>query len=169
MATTKLKKEDIVEVVNLVEDFVAKVLCPKIDAAGGAETTRELYGNIGAALETASTCVKTGATRYVKHKGKYVKLDPGEDVPEDEPGEKPEEKPEEKEEESDDFESFAEEISNLIKEIVDVSKKHAKGDKDDFNSSLASTALTIIECGGSGTKIAALIGLQGILTGAIKH
>lgn len=164
MATTKLKKDDIVEVVNLVEDFVAKVLCPKIDAAGGAETTRELYGNIAAALETAATCVRTGATRYVKHKGKYIKLDPGEKVPEDEP----DEKPEEKEEESDDFEPFANEISSLIEEIMNVSKKHAKGDKDDFNSSLASTALTIIECGGRGTKIAALIGLQSILTGAIK-
>lgn len=164
MAGSKLKKDDIVEIVNLVEDFAAKVLCPKIDAAGGAETTMELYGNLGAALETASMCVKSGATRYVKHKGKYIKLDPGEDVPDDEP----EEKPEEKEGKSEDgFEAFADEISRLIKEIVDVSKKHAKGNRDDFNSSLASTALTIIECGGKGTKIAALIGLQGILTGKI--
>lgn len=163
MAESKLKKDDIVEIVNLVEDFTAKVLCPKIEAAGGAESTKELYGNLAAALETASMCVRTGATRYVKHKGKYVKLDPGDDVPDDEP----EEKQEEEERPDDDFDSFADEISNLIKEIVEVSKKHAKGDRDDFNSSLASTALTIIECGGKGTRIAALIGLQAILTGKI--
>lgn len=161
-----MTRNQIIEIVEQVEDFAAKVLCPKIEEFGGAKTRRQLHGNISAALYAAMKSVDEGVTRYVKHDGKYIPIDEDEDEdelpkrpePETEKGDKPDEKKK--------TPPGGDKIPNLVSEIVRIAREEAKN-KNDFDAAMASTALTILELGGPGVKRAAAIGIMGIISGKI--
>lgn len=151
------------ELVGLTEDFTAKVICPKIESYGITENEAEFKAAICATLSTTSSALEIGVTKYVKGKNRwYVDAVPEEEKPD-------EEKPGEKKPESENpGEEMADEISNLIERIIKAAKKHANGDAADFHATLASAALTILQFGGRGTKAAAMIALDGIISGKLK-
>ena len=152
-------RKEINELIKLTEDFAAEVLAPKV--AEVWDDPDDFASGIGAALMTVGHCAKTGFTKYVKKGDRYYHLDRGEKLPDDEPEKKPE-----KDEE--DVDSFADEMSDLIEKILKTSKKHAKGDKADFNASIASSILSLLKFGGPSVLTAVMIGIEGIATGKVE-
>ena len=156
----------IIEIVEQVEDFAAKVLCPKIEEFGGAKTRRQLHGNVSAALYAAMKSVDKGVTKYIKHDGKYIPISPDEDEdelpqrpePETEKGDKPDEKKK--------TAPGGDKIPHLVSEIARIAREESKT-KRDFDAAMASAALTILELGGPGVKAAAAVGIMGIMSGKI--
>lgn len=160
--TCGMTGNQIIEIVEQVEDFVAKVLCPKIEEFGGAKTRRQLHGNISAALYAAMKSVDEGVTKYIKHDGKYIPISedelPQRPEPETEKGDKPDEKKK--------TAPGGDKIPHLVSEIARIAREESKT-KREFDAAMASTALTILELGGPGVKAAAAVGIMGIMSGKI--
>lgn len=149
----EFNKSEILELCSLTEDFAAKVLCPKVESYGAKP--EEMQDAIGATLGTCGAAAKMEVTKYLKgEKRWYVDEIPDEDAP--------------AKEEPDPDDDLFEEIPALITKIIMAAKRHANGDAQDFHSTLASAALTIITTGGKGTAMAAAIGLNGVITGRVK-
>lgn len=150
-----LKNKQIDTLCEATEKFVVETLCPMVEEFTGEKSGKNFESNLYATLRTVAANLHTGQFKIAKSGGKFIKLDSDEPEEKDE-GEEPEAEPGE----------MAEEMQKPVKEIVKIAKKHAKG-KDDFDSSLAATALTIAQCGGKGAFIGLLIGLHGIMSGEI--
>ena len=156
----------IIEIVEQVEDFVAKVLCPKIEEFGGAKSRCQLHGNISAALYAAMKSVDEGCTKYIKHDGKYIPISEDEDEdelpqcpePETEKGDKPDEKKK--------TAPGEDKIPHLVSEIARIAREESKT-KREFDAAMASVALTILELGGPGVKAAAVTGIMAIMSGKV--
>jgi hypothetical protein len=149
----EFSKSEILELCALTEDFAAKVLCPKVESYG--VKPEEMQDAIGATLGACGAAAKMEVTKYLKgEKRWYVDEIPDEDTP--------------AKEEPDPDDDLFKEIPALITKIIMAAKKHANGDAQDFHSTLASAALTIITTGGKGTAMAAAIGLNGVITGRVK-
>ena len=146
-------EQEILELCSLTEDFAAKVLCPKVESYGVKQ--EEMQDAIGATLGACGAAAKMEVTKYLKgEKRWYVDEIPDEDAP--------------AKEEPDDDDDLFEEVPALIHRIIMAAKKHANGDAQDFHSTLASAALTIIATGGKRTAMATVIGLEGVITGRVK-
>jgi len=151
-----LKHNQIVALCEATEKFVVETLCPMVEEFTGEKSGENFKSNLYAALRTVATNIRTGQLKFAKSGGKFVILDT--DKPKEEKA---------SEEEGEKLGDMAAEMEEPINKIVKIAKKHAE-DKDDFDSSLAATALTITQHGGKGALIGLLIGLHGIVSGEIE-
>lgn len=150
-----LKNKQIDTLCESTEKFVVETLCPMVEDYTGEKSGKDFESCLYATLRTVAANIHTGQFKFAKSGGKFFILDT--DKPEEEEASK---------EKGKDLGDMAEEMEKPVKEIVKIAKKHAK-DKDDFDSSLAATALTIAQCGGKGAFIGLLIGLHGVMSGEI--
>lgn len=150
-----LKNKQIDALCEATEKFVVETLCPMVEDFTGEKSGKDFESYLYATLRTVAANIHTGQFKFAKSGGKFVVLDT--DKPKEE---------EASEEKGEDLGDMAEEMEKPVKEIVKIAKKHAK-DKDDFDSSLAATALTVAQCGGKGAFIGLLIGLHGVMSGEI--
>ena len=153
-----LKNREIDALCEATEKFVMETLCPMVEEFSGEKSGKNFESNLYATLRTVAANLHTGQFKFAKSGGKFVILDT--DKPE-------EEEASEEKEESEDPGDMAEEMQKPVKEIVKIAKKHAKN-KDDFDSSIAATALTVAQCGGKGAFIGLLIGLHGVMSSEIE-
>lgn len=151
-----LKNREIDTLCEATEKFVVETLCPMVEEFTGEKSGKSFESNLYATLRTVAANLHTGQFKFAKSGGKFVILDT----------ETPEKEEASEEEESEGPGDMAEEMQKPVKEIVKIAKKHAKS-KDDFDSSLAATALTVAQYGGKGAFIGLLIGLHGVMSGEI--
>lgn len=137
-------EKQIDELCAATEDFVADVLCQKVEEAGNcAPDSTEFESALYATLRTVAHKIHIQDIGFAKDRdGNYVVLDKSKGKPE-----KDAKEDEEKERSSEPDEEMAEEISELIAQIVKAAKKYA-ADKDDFSTTLSSAAMTILMVGG---------------------
>ena len=149
-----MKNEHIDKLIEATNNFVAETLCPMVETFTGEKSGAMFDSALYATLRTVARNINVGRFKTAKSGGKYVILD-NDEQPDD--GEK---------EDPGHDDDFANEICDEIEKIVKIAKSHSKN-REDFYSSLASTALTIVQTGGSSAMLALVIGLSGLMNNEI--
>ena len=156
-----LKKHQILEVIDLTTDFVAKVLCPKFEEFGSAGGT-EMIANVCATLETISEKVQNRQMRFLKKDGKWIYKElPGQRDGDDDA--------EDEDDDGDDKheDKMAEEADKLIKQIIKACAEHAEDDRE-RNANYASVVMTMLEIAPKGAKAMMASAMMAIMAGELK-
>jgi len=148
-----MKNSQIEELISTTNNFVAETLCPMVEGFTGAKSREALNSALYATLRTVARNIDVGNLKIAKSGGKFVILDNDEQAD----GEKEDPGPDD---------DFSNEMCGEIEKIVKIAKSHSKN-REDFYSSLASAALTIVQTGGSGAMLSLVVGLSGLIDGEI--
>lgn len=166
-----LKKHQILEVIDLTTDFVAKVLCPKFEEFGSAKGA-EMQANVCATLETIAYNLRHKRAGYVKKGNKWAyKEAPGLRGCDDDDDDDEDEDDDDEDNGDDEMavrtEKMADECNKLVKQIIKVCAKYAVDDKERC-ANYASTVLAMVGIAPSGAKEMMMHGLIGMMTGEIE-